>query len=52
MNAISRRIRPAPSQVGHRPPSVLNEKREAVYPRILDSGSEAKNFRIRSKIPR
>src|SRR5580658_3982008 len=52
MNAISRRMRPAPSHAGHRPPTVLNEKRDAVYPRILDSGSDAKNFRIRSKIPR
>src|ERR1017187_6918200 len=52
MNDISSRIRPAPSHVGHRPPTVLNEKRDAVYPRIFDSGSEAKNFLIWSNIPR
>src|ERR1700761_4541936 len=52
MNAISKRIRPAPSQVGQRPPVVLKEKREAVYPRIFASGREAKKPRITSKMPR
>ena len=52
MKDISRRMRPAPSQVGHLPPAVLNENREAVCPRMRDSGSEAKWARMRSKMPR
>src|SRR5215468_606897 len=41
---------PWPEQSSHLPPSILNEKRLGLYPRILDSGSCPNNARISSKI--
>ncbi|MNR52951.1 hypothetical protein D3C85_1728810 [compost metagenome] len=42
---------PWPSQAGQRPSPVLNEKREALYPRALASSVSANIFRIASQTP-